>query len=116
MKTLLLDRNAWDLVLDAAGNIAVASEPYAIAQDVASAVKTFTGDCWYDQDQGIPYFQQILGEYPPVQYMQRLYIDRALTVPGVADAQVVFSDMSDRTPHGQIQIIDTTGSAQGVTF
>ena len=116
MKTLLLDLDAWDLVLDASGNIATASEPYAIAQDVASACKTFVGDCWYDQEQGIPYFQQILGEYPPVQYMQRLYIDRALTVPGVADAQVVFTDLADRTPHGQIQIIDDTGAAQGITF
>ena len=39
--TLLLDQTEWDLVLDASGNIALASPPYALAQDVASAVRTF---------------------------------------------------------------------------
>jgi hypothetical protein len=37
--TLLLDRAIWDLSLDANGNIAIATGPYAIAQDVASAVR-----------------------------------------------------------------------------
>ena len=41
MNTLLLDQTAWDLVLDSAGNIALAAVPYARAQDVASAIKTF---------------------------------------------------------------------------
>jgi S-methylmethionine-dependent homocysteine/selenocysteine methylase len=31
MKSLLLDRDAWDLVLDANGNIAACWEPYARA-------------------------------------------------------------------------------------
>lgn len=31
--TLLLDTLAWDLAVDAAGNIAVATEPYSLAQD-----------------------------------------------------------------------------------
>ncbi|AJJ19826.1 hypothetical protein [Yersinia intermedia] len=53
--TLLLDRTAWDLVLDANGDIAMASLPYSIAQDVASAIKTFIGECWYDTSQGVPY-------------------------------------------------------------
>ena len=35
--TLLLDRTVWDLLLDGSGNIAIATEPYATAQDVASA-------------------------------------------------------------------------------
>ncbi len=40
-KTLLLDTDEWDLVLDANGDIALADEPYAISQDVASAIRTF---------------------------------------------------------------------------
>ena len=39
MNTLYLDPQSWDLVLDAAGNIAMAKGPYAKAQDVASAKK-----------------------------------------------------------------------------
>jgi hypothetical protein len=60
VKTLLLDRSLWDLTLDINGNIAMASEPYAIAQDVASACRTFLGECYYDTSQGVPYFQGML--------------------------------------------------------
>ena len=41
MKTLLLRPDTWDLTLDSAGNIAVAENPYALAQDAASAIKLF---------------------------------------------------------------------------
>ena len=53
--TLLLDLTNWDLVLDVNGNIAIARPPYALAQDAASAVKTFQGECYYDTTLGIPY-------------------------------------------------------------
>jgi hypothetical protein len=61
VRSLLLSRPAWDLVLDASGNIAVASAPYAIAQDAASAIRLFAGEHWYDTAQGIPCFSQVLG-------------------------------------------------------
>jgi hypothetical protein len=38
MRTLLLDTVAWDLVLDVNGNIAVADEPYALAQLIGKAM------------------------------------------------------------------------------
>lgn len=115
-KTLLLDRTAWDLVLDAAGNIAVASEPYAIAQDVASAVRTFAGECWYDTQQGLPYWQQILGQYPPISLVRKKIEQAALAVPGVAKVRMVFVSFTDRGITGQIQIIDTQGQESGVSF
>jgi len=116
MKTLLLDQTAWDLVLDASGNIAVASDSYAIAQDVASAVRTFAGECIYDTSVGVPYWQQILGQYPPVQYVEQVLTDAAFSVPGVVDAQMVFSDLTGRVPAGQIQVIDINDQALGVTL
>ena len=61
MNTLLLDRTVWDLVLDAGGNIARASNPYAVAQDVASAIKLFRGELFYDTAKGIPYWTEVLG-------------------------------------------------------
>ena len=66
MNTLLLDRATWDLCLDAAGNIATASEPYALAQDASSAIRLFVSEAWYDTTQGIPYFTNILGQAPPI--------------------------------------------------
>ena len=116
LNTLLLDRTAWDLCLDSAGNIAMASPPYSLAQDVASAVRLFLGELWYNTAAGIPYFEDVLGHLPPPSLM-RAYIERAaLTVPGVVSARCIISAFSDRTVTGQIQFIDETGAANNVSF
>ena len=114
--TLLLDQTVWDLVLDANGNIALAGAPYSVAQDVASVTRTFLGECWYDTSQGIPYWQEILGDLPPLQYIAEQLQDAALTVPDVAAAQAVFTSFQGRSLAGQIQIIDTDGVANNVAF
>lgn len=114
--TLLLDRDAWDLVLDSSGNIAMAGPPYALAQDVASAVRLFLGELWYNIDNGIPYFEEVLGHLPPSSLLIG-YIERAArSVPGVVSAQCVLTLFNDRQVEGQIQFIDETGAANGVTF
>jgi len=66
MNTLLLDTDKWDLVLDVSGNIAVASDPYSVAQDGASALKLVSGELWYDTTRGVPYFQRIFGKAPNI--------------------------------------------------
>lgn len=116
MKTLLLDRTAWDLVLDANGDIALASDPYSRAQDVASAVRTFLGECWYDTVQGLPYWEQILGHYPPVALIRKRIETAALSVPGVEKVKTVFVSFSGRHLTGKIQFIDTDGIESGVSF
>lgn len=116
MKTLLLDTAAWDLCLDASGNIAVAGEPYAIAQNVASAVKVFAGELYYDTSQGIPYLANILGQRPPLQYIKAQIEQAAMTVPGVASARCILSSLTGRTLTGQIQITDNTGNVSNVNF
>lgn len=116
MRTLLLDRTHWDLVLDAFGSIALADQPYAIAQDVASAIRTFQGEVWYDNRLGIPHFEQVLGHWPPLPLVQSLITQEALKVPEVARARVVITGISGRTLAGQVQIIDTAGQEQGVEF
>lgn len=116
MNTLLLDRTVWDLVLDASGNIAMASNPYALAQDVASAVKLFKGECFYDVSRGIPYWQQILGQWPPLAVIRAYVESAALTVPGIVKAQCKIVQTADRTITGQVEITDAAGVAQNVTF
>lgn len=115
-KTLLLDRTAWDLVIDSAGNIAVGSPPYALAQDVASAVRLFLGELFYDDSKGVPYFEDILGHRPPPALLIAHIEAAALTVPGVVSAQCIIDTFDNRTVTGQIQFIDETGAANGVTF
>lgn len=114
--TLLLDQTKWDLVLDSSGNIATAAPPYALAQDVASAVRLFLGELWYSTAKGIPYFEDILGHLPPASLIVS-HIERAAkTVPGVVSARCIISSFSDRKINGQIQFIDETGAQNGVNF
>lgn len=109
MNTLLLDRVNWDLVLDQAGNIAVVGDPYSQAQDAASQVRLFQGELWYDLDQGIPYWTEILGKLPNVALMKSRFVEAALLVPGTVDARCFFVTLDDRTPRGQVQITNNAG-------
>ena len=83
MNTLLLDVGLWDLTLDADGNIAVAAEPYALAQDVASACRTVLGEVYYNVSLGVDYFGQLFGKTPPAAIFQEQFVAAALTVPDV---------------------------------
>lgn len=109
MRTLLLDQTLWDLTKDAYGNIAVAEEPYALAQDAASALRTFKGEVWYDIEIGVPYFQQILGRFPSLSYMKAQFVAAALTVPGTVAAVCYLSGLADRKLTGQVQLTDENG-------
>lgn len=111
MNTLLLSSDKWDLTVDAAMNIAVATGRYAIAQDVASAVRTFLGELWYDTTQGVPYFQQILGMMPSLQFMKSQFVAAGLTVPGVSSIKCFLTGPGrSREVGGQLQIIDDNGN------
>jgi len=114
MDTLLLDISRWDLVLDAAGNIAKASAPYALAQDVASAIRLFLGELWYDTSKGVPYFESVLGHTPSLTEFQALMVKAALTVPGVVSAQCILSGFDNRTVQGQVIFTDDSGVTQTV--
>jgi hypothetical protein len=110
MKSLLLDRTTWDLCKDANGNIAVADSPYALAQDVACAIRLFKGELWFDTTKGVPHFQQILGHRPSLSVLKAALQTAALTVPEVATATVFVSGVKNREVQGQVQVTSTTGA------
>jgi tetrahydromethanopterin S-methyltransferase subunit D len=114
--TLLLARDTWDLCVDARGNIAVASEPYALAQDAASAIRLFQGELWYDTGQGVPYFSEILGQAPPLSFLKASFVTAALTVPGVVSAVCFISGIVGRTVTGQVQVTDASGNVTVAAF
>lgn len=116
MKTLLLDLTGWDLLTDAAGNIALASDPYASAQDVASALKLFFGELWYDDQKGVPYFAEILGHTPPVTFFQELMVQAAMTVPGVVSAECTIEAFENRTVTGQVTFRMANGQTSTVNL
>lgn len=114
--TLFLNPSTWDLALDSSGNIALASEPYSLAQDAACACRTFTGECYYNQLLGIPYFGQILGHLPTLQYTKSQLVAAALTVPGVESAQAFITSVVGRQIRGQIQVTDGNGDTTAAAF
>lgn len=114
--TLLLHPDTNDLLLDANRNIALASEPYANAQDVASACKLFQGEAYYNILLGVPYFSDILGYQPQMPYVQRQYELAALSVPNIVSAKCTALWYSNRSVSGNIQVINTAGQAQNVQF
>jgi hypothetical protein len=115
MATLLLDTARWDIVTDAAGNLAVATPPYAMAQDAASAIRLFQGEAWYDTSQGVPYFQQILGKQPPLAVLKNAFATAATSVPNVVSAQTFISSINNRGVVGQTHLTTTAGTTVVVT-
>lgn len=116
MNTLYLNPNTWDLTLDSSGNIAMATEPYSLAQDAASAIRTFQGEVYYDTTLGVPYWQQILGKQPPLTLIKTDFVAAALTVPGVTAARVFIASVTDRCVSGQVQVSDAAGNTTAASF
>lgn len=113
---LTLDLDEWDLTLDAAGNIATASGVYAIAQNVANAVRLFTKDAYYDPDKGIPHFLIDLGHRPQQSVIQSNINRVARRVNGVASASLDTVEIEDRILRGVINITTKDGASADVTF
>lgn len=115
-KSLLLDQTVWDLVLDAAGNIAACTEPYSLAQDVATALRTFLGEVYYDTSLGVPYFEAVLSGNIPVSMIRQILVEQALTVSGVVSATCNIISVIDRKLVGQIIVTDQNGVSTNVSF
>jgi hypothetical protein len=101
--TLLLDRDDWDICLDASGNIALASLDYAKEQDVASECRVYAGECYFDTTIGVDYNGSILGHFQPVQVIKEQFATAANRVPGVSDVVIYLTDIDGREIGGQIQ-------------
>lgn len=118
MKTWLLDVNTWDICLDANGNWAIAEAPYSLAQDVATAVRTFLSEVWFDDTLGIDWYGQFLGHTPQLTVLQEAIVNAALgAVPKTADVYVKSAvcviqsfDPTTREVVGQVQFVDSNGN------
>lgn len=109
MRTLFLNPSTWDLELDSSGNIAVADSVYQQAQDIASAGRTFTGDLYYDQEAGIPYFEHILGSHGFPLALYKMYLEEAaLSIEGVESANAALQ-MNGRQVTGAILFTNEEG-------
>lgn len=123
LSSLKLDLAAWDLTVDGLGNIASHSSATpelaagAVAQDVASIVRTVQGELYYATDQGIPYFASFLGSNYSPQLFQAFAAQAALSVPGVVQVQVELDPVSSsRLLVGSVRVIDENGQQSNAHF
>lgn len=117
MTSLLLDGADWDLCVDRNGDLALCTSPYDVAQDVACALRTFQGECWYDTGRGLPYFSKLLGRSHNEASFIALAEEVAATVPGVESARCIAAlNRSDRRLHGTIELTLRNGETTRVAF
>ena len=103
--TLYLTPDNWDITLDSSGRLQTSANAYAIAQNVANAVRLFTGEAFFAMDEGIPHFEIELGYTRPALSVLRARIcEAALNVEGVLDAAVNLDGVQDRKLTGEIQL------------
>lgn len=114
MDTLFLNPNTWDLSIDDEGNIALAKDPYAKAQDVASAVRLFKGELYYALEKGIPYFDETLGKKQSYSLYQYRLEQAALSVPDVVSAKANVKGGDGRILSGSISFTDKKGKELSV--
>lgn len=110
MLTLPLNTATWDLQLDSNGNLNLTTPDLSIAQDVASAIRTFLGECWYDTTLGLPYFQTILGQRPPFSLLKGYIEAAALGIAQVLTASVAQLALTNRRLTGTVYVTSTFNS------
>lgn len=108
--TLYLQPDSWDITLDSSGRIARSTQAYAIAQNVANAVRLFTGEAFFAMDEGIPHFDIELGKTRPALSVLRARMrEAALSVDGVLAAEIALDAVKDRKLTGEILLTVADG-------
>lgn len=127
MDTLALDNTNWDLTLDVWGNLATVGDAtpevdetgpgMRLALDVATRVRAWRGEVYFDTTQGINY-PQYLGGPPNLSLLQSVFTTEALKVPDCATAlaDFHFAGGDDRAVTGTITLSDTAGNGSQVTL
>ena len=103
-----------DMVVDAKGDIAVATDEYEVAQNVASACRLWLGEAMYDRTRGIPYKFKVLGNKADMALLDDWFRTEAMTVLGVAECEP-FLNIENRTLTGYLRIKTNSGETFNVT-
>lgn len=116
--TLALTVPGWDLDLDSRGNIRTVGDAtpgtqtgpgMRLAQDVASRVRAWLGEVWFDVNQGIDY-PRYLGQAPSLTQLRADFQNEAVLVPLCATAIADFDlTRPTRTVTGSLYLTDLNG-------
>lgn len=116
-RTVLLDRKTWDVTSDGVGRIALTTDDYATAQNVANEARLFTEDAYFIQDQGIPHFTVELGRRVNASVLRSYLRRAALSVSDVREVlsvEITAFDPTTRTLTGDMQLTTVEGAENGV--
>jgi len=112
--SLPLSNADWDLTLDSSGDLSMATPDESLAQDVACAIRTFLGECWYDVSLGMPYFQSIFGKRPPSSFVKARIVAAAKTAQDISGVDVTAIALSNRAITGTV-VVTRIGSTAPIT-
>ena len=126
MDTLALDIGAWDLSCDVYGNLRTFGDAtpgdqtgpgMRLAQDVATRVRAWRGEVYFDTTQGINY-SGYLGGPPNLTVLQSAFNTEALKVPLCASAlsDFTFTGGRSRQLGGTVYVSDTAGNGGQVSL
>lgn len=111
-KTFTLNED-WDIYVDKTGNLATSTDAYAIAQNVANAIRLFTKDAYFNGARGIPHYDIELGNpaFPAQSTLHNRIRQAVLGVEGVADTRIELEyDRAARVYTGEVQITTDDGT------
>lgn len=122
--TLALVESTWDLDLDARGDLRTVGDAtpgtntgpgMRLAQDVASRVRAWRGEVWFNRQQGVDY-PRYLGQAPAMAQLRADFQSEALQVPLCASALADFTlDRATRGVGGVLYLTDLNGYTAQVT-
>lgn len=133
MRTLPLswdtENNYWDLVLSSSRNLdaidsntldshtgAHTGEAQYCAQTVANSCRMFRNDAYFFPQEGIPYFENVLGKKPPRSLVYAYVREASFRIPLVKNITLLNFNRVDRILSGQIRITTQNGSVEDVNF
>jgi hypothetical protein len=102
----------WDLQLNAEGNLILAHDDYAIAQNCANEIRLFTNDAYFQADNGIDWFNTQLGKPLEESLLKSEIHDACMRVSGVVGVVSILLksfDSEERTLSAEI-IVRTENS------
>ena len=110
MGTSLQTNLSNDIFLDGFGNISLCTGQQAVLQDCEHAVKALSGEMIFQQDEGMPYFQEIWGNGSPnLSQFQSALKKTLLNVPNVVKVFNITVNNLDNTLNYSCDIESTYG-------
>ena len=107
-----IDPLTGDIVLDGTSVKRTASFAESVLQTVRSYISTFQGECFTDENAGVPWFDGVLGKGVAfADYARQVVREKILEVPGVKRVKSASIDISGRNISGKFSIVLDDGQA-----